>query len=89
MPKVAKRIDGLRAQVDKDKAYSLAEAISLGKQCATAKFDETVELAFFLGVDPRHAEQMVRGSVSLPHGTGKTARVVVSVDGHGKVTEIR
>lgn len=57
--------------------YSLAEAVTRTKESATAKFDETVELAFFLGVDPRHAEQMVRGSVELPHGTGKPVRVAV------------
>jgi large subunit ribosomal protein L1 len=63
--------------VEKDKTYALAECVQLVKECATAKFDETVELAFLLGVDPRHADQMVRGSVSLPHGTGKKVRVVV------------
>ena len=56
---------------------TLEEAAEGVKACATAKFDETIELAFTLGVDPRHAEQMVRGSVSLPHGTGKQVRVVV------------
>lgn len=57
--------------------HGLSEAAAGVKECATAKFDETVELAFFLGVDPRHAEQMVRGTVSLPHGTGKKVRVIV------------
>jgi large subunit ribosomal protein L1 len=55
----------------------LSECARLAKENATAKFDETIELAFLLGVDPRHAEQMVRGSVSLPHGTGKSVRIVV------------
>ncbi len=56
---------------------TLEDAVKAVKECATAKFDETVELAFLLGVDPRHADQMVRGSVSLPHGTGKQVRVAV------------
>jgi large subunit ribosomal protein L1 len=57
--------------------WDLPQATAGVKECATAKFDETVELAFLLGVDPRHAEQMVRGTVSLPHGTGKLVRIVV------------
>lgn len=77
MPAISKRQKKFAPKVNATKSYSIEEATALSKECATAKFDETVELAFFLGVDPRHAEQMVRGSVSLPHGTGKTARVVV------------
>lgn len=77
MPKLSKRVRANREKVDLDKRFTLSEAAEGVKQCATAKFDETIELAFYLGVDPRHAEQMVRGSVSLPHGTGKTLRVVV------------
>ena len=77
MPAISKRQKKFAPKVNATKSYSIEEAAVLTKECATAKFDETVELAFFLGVDPRHAEQMVRGSVSLPHGTGKTARVVV------------
>lgn len=73
----SKRMKAIRAKVDPTQHYGLAEASQKLKECATAKFDETVELSFFLGVDPRHAEQMVRGSVSLPHGTGKKIRVVV------------
>lgn len=77
MPSLTKRQKKTAGKVQQGKLYSIEEAATLAKECATAKFDETVELAFLLGVDPRHAEQMVRGSVSLPHGTGKTARVVV------------
>lgn len=73
----SKRMRALRQKVERGRFYTLSECAKLVKECATAKFDETVELAFFLGVDPRHAEQMVRGSVSLPHGTGKPVRVVV------------
>jgi large subunit ribosomal protein L1 len=69
------------AAVDREKFYGVDEAISLVKQNATAKFDETVELALNLGVDPRHADQMVRGVVSLPKGTGKTVRVAVFAKG--------
>lgn len=76
-----KRIAALRAKVDGDKLYSLNEAVALVKGNATAKFDETVEFAIGLGVDPRHADQMVRGLISLPHGTGKTLRVGVFARG--------
>ena len=80
MAKRSKRTEALRAK-NKDQGFvSLSEASAGAKECATAKFDETVELAFFLGVDPRHADQMVRGSVELPHGTGKQVRVVVFCD---------
>jgi large subunit ribosomal protein L1 len=67
--------------VDREKFYGVDEAISLVKQNATAKFDETVELALNLGVDPRHADQMVRGVVNLPKGTGKAVRVAVFAKG--------
>ncbi len=73
----AKRITALREVAQAKPYHSLEEAAHGVKTSATAKFDETIELAFFLGVDPRHAEQMVRGSVSLPHGTGTSVRVVV------------
>lgn len=77
MAKFSKRVRDLRTKVDSTSFYTLSDASQKVKECATAKFDESVDLAFFLGVDPRHAEQMVRGSVSLPHGTGKKVRVVV------------
>src|SRR5687767_9157649 len=69
------------AQVDRSALYSPAEAIRLAKQTSTVKFDPTVEVAMRLGVDPRKADQMVRGVVNLPHGTGKTARVIVFAAG--------
>jgi large subunit ribosomal protein L1 len=64
-------------KVDVDKVYSLAEATALVKECSNVKFDATVDIAVRLGVDPRKANQMVRGTVSLPHGTGKSVRVLV------------
>lgn len=67
--------------VDPEKRYEPAEAIALAKQTARAKFDETVELALHLGVDPRHADQQVRGTVVLPHGTGREVRVAVFAKG--------
>lgn len=66
---------------DIDQLYSVVEAVGLAKNGASAKFDETVEVAMRLGVDPRKADQMVRGTVNLPHGTGKTARVLVFATG--------
>ena len=81
MAKLAKRIVASREGIDRKKFYSLTEALGLIKQRATAKFDETVEVAINLGVDPRHADQMVRGVVQLPHGTGKTVRVAVFARG--------
>ena len=77
MAKLTKRIKAIQEKAPEGKIYTLADSAALAKECATAKFDETIELAFFLGVDPRHADQMVRGSVSLPHGTGKNVRVIV------------
>jgi large subunit ribosomal protein L1 len=76
-----KRLHAALAKVDKGKVYPLPEAIKLVKQNATAKFDETVEMSMNLGIDPRHADQMVRGLVSLPNGTGKTVRVGVFARG--------
>ena len=72
-----KRIKAAHESVEKNKLYALDEAIKLVKANATAKFDETVEIAINLGVDPRHADQMVRGVVELPNGTGRTQRVAV------------
>ncbi|MCR6492291.1 50S ribosomal protein L1 [Cellulomonas sp. P24] len=68
-------------KIEKDHLYSPLEAVRLAKETSTAKFDATVEVAFRLGVDPRKADQMVRGTVNLPHGTGKTARVLVFATG--------
>jgi large subunit ribosomal protein L1 len=69
------------AAVDRDTSYTVIDAVKLLKENAKAKFDETVELAMNLGVDPKHADQMVRGVVALPHGTGKTMRVAVFAKG--------
>ena len=77
MARMSKRAKALAEKGLKQDGCTIEEAAQGVKACATAKFDETVELAFTLGVDPRHADQMVRGSVSLPHGTGKEVRVVV------------
>src|ERR1700712_3579347 len=76
-----KRLNTARATVEHNKAYGLDDAILLGKGNATAKFDETVELSLGLGIDPRHADQMVRGLLSLPNGTGKVLRVGVFARG--------
>ncbi|WP_187972048.1 50S ribosomal protein L1 [Aquibium microcysteis] len=79
--KIAKRVAKSREGVDVNKAYDLAEAVKMLKERATAKFDETIEVAMNLGVDPRHADQMVRGVVNLPNGTGRTVRVAVFARG--------
>src|SRR5690554_8014674 len=68
-------------KIDRSQVYAPLEAVRLAKEGATTKFDSTVEVVFRLGVDPRKADQMVRGTVSLPHGTGKTARVIVFATG--------
>lgn len=86
MAKIPKRRQAVEKTVDSARRYGLDEAASLVKQCATAKFDETVEIAVRLGVNPKHADQMVRGAVVLPHGTGKTMRVAVFAKGE-KQTE--
>lgn len=77
MSKITKRLKTLQEKVDANKNYSIDEAIATVKTLASAKFDETVEVALSLNVDPRHADQMVRGSVVLPAGTGKKVRVAV------------
>jgi len=79
--KRGKRLEDARAKIDGTRAYSVAEAVALMKDVASAKFDETIEVSVNLGVDPRHADQMVRGTVDLPHGTGKTLRVAVFARG--------
>jgi large subunit ribosomal protein L1 len=81
MAKQGKRLRKIAEGLDLDKSYPLAEAISTIKANATAKFDETVEISMNLGIDPRHADQMVRGVVGLPNGTGKTVRVGVFARG--------
>jgi len=77
MAKVGKRLRNLRETVERGKSYDVAEAVKLVKQTSVAKFDETVEVAVNLGVDPRHADQMVRGVCQLPNGTGREVRVAV------------
>ena len=81
MAKFGKRTTAARAAFEGKANVKVTEAVSLVKAAATAKFDETVEIAMVLGVDPRHADQMVRGTVTLPHGTGKTVRVAVFARG--------
>ncbi|MGL4310421.1 MAG: 50S ribosomal protein L1 [Paracoccaceae bacterium] len=81
MAKLGKRSTAARAQFDGKTNLSVEDAVTLVKSAATAKFDETVEIAMNLGVDPRHADQMVRGVVQLPNGTGKTVRVAVFARG--------
>jgi large subunit ribosomal protein L1 len=81
MAKLSKRVQALRAKVDRNKIYPLAEALTLVKELATAKFDESVDVAVNLGVDARKSDQVVRGSVVLPAGTGKTIRVAVFAQG--------
>ena len=81
MAKIGKRLRQAKEQVDRNRTYALGEAIALVKNGAKAKFDETVEMSVGLGVDPRHADQMVRGVVALPHGTGKSVRVAVFAKG--------
>ncbi|WP_350334717.1 50S ribosomal protein L1 [Coralliovum pocilloporae] len=79
--KVAKRIAASREGIDRAKLYSIDEAVALIKERASAKFDETVEVAMNLGVDPRHADQMVRGVCQLPNGSGRSVRVAVFARG--------
>ncbi|MBF0424712.1 MAG: 50S ribosomal protein L1 [Magnetococcales bacterium] len=86
MAQRGKRLQAIYEKVDRNKAYALGEAVELLKEGATAKFDETVEIALNLGVDPRHADQMIRGTAVLPNGTGKTVRVLVFAKGD-KVAE--
>ena len=77
MAKKGKRYTAAFGEIDRTSEYSIADAVKILKGNAKAKFDETIEVALNLGVDPRHADQMVRGTVSLPHGTGKSLRVAV------------
>ncbi len=81
MPKVAKKRALVDAMVDKTRKYSVEEAVALVKKAKFAKFDETVDIAVRLGVNPKHADQMVRGAIVLPHGTGQSMRVLVFAKG--------
>lgn len=83
--KHSKKYTEYRQKVDRSKRYSLSEAVGILKENKFVKFDETVEIAVRLGVNPKHADQMVRGTVSLPHGTGKTVRVAVFAQGEKAV----
>ena len=81
MAKLSKRQKAVEGKVDRSKNYAVAEALSLAKELATAKFDESIDVAVSLGIDPRKSDQLVRGSVVLPAGTGKTVRVAVFAQG--------
>jgi large subunit ribosomal protein L1 len=81
MPVMTKRIKATEALIDRAKPYSVEEAMDIVKKAPAARFDETVDLSIRLGVDPKHADQMVRGAIVLPHGLGKTVRVAVFAKG--------
>ncbi|MBI0159507.1 MULTISPECIES: 50S ribosomal protein L1 [unclassified Snodgrassella] len=81
MAKLSKRMQAIRAAVETNKLYAIDEALSLAKANATAKFDESIDVSFNLGIDPRKSDQIVRGSVVLPKGIGKTVRVAVFTQG--------
>jgi large subunit ribosomal protein L1 len=81
MSKISKRLQAIKQKIDRTKAYPVMEALQLIKETATAKFDESVDVAVNLGIDARKSDQMVRGSVVLPKGTGKTVRVAVFAQG--------
>lgn len=81
MANVSKRIEALRAKVDRNKVYPVVEALALVKETATAKFDESVDAVINLGIDARKSDQLVRGALVLPHGTGKTKRIAVFAQG--------
>ncbi|MEY3016298.1 MAG: ribosomal protein [Pseudomonadota bacterium] len=81
MAKLSKRVTAVRAQVDRARHYTADEALNLAKACATAKFKESVDVAVQLGIDAKKSDQLVRGSIVLPSGTGKTARVAVFAQG--------
>ncbi len=88
MAKLSKKQKGAKEIIERGKRYGLGEAIDLLKKSGTAKFDESVDLAIKLGVDPRKADQMIRGACALPHGTGKSVRVLVVAKGE-KLTEAK
>ncbi|AGR41742.1 50S ribosomal protein L1 [Spiroplasma diminutum] len=77
MAKISKKLKAVNAKVDKTKLYSISEALKLAKETSITKFDSTVEIAFNLNVDPRHADQQIRGAIVMPGGTGKTQKVLV------------
>jgi len=81
MSKLSKRQKAMQGKVDHNKSYAVADALKLAKDFATAKFDESIDVAVSLGIDPRKSDQLVRGSVVLPAGTGKTVRVAVFAQG--------
>ena len=81
MAKLTKKAKALQGKVDSTKLYPIEQALSLVKECATAKFDESIDVAVQLGVDPKKSDQVVRGAVVLPNGTGKTKRVAVFAQG--------
>ncbi len=81
MAKLSKRAKAIQARVDRQKAYPLGDALGVVKECATAKFDESIDVAVQLGIDPRKSDQVVRGSVVLPAGTGRSVRVAVFTQG--------
>jgi large subunit ribosomal protein L1 len=81
MPASGKKFRASAAKVDRTREYPIADAVALVKGASFAKFDETIDVAVNLGVDPRHADQVVRGTVVLPHGTGKPVRVLVVTQG--------
>ena len=81
MAKLSKRVKAFKAKVDRTKAYPFDNAVALIKECASAKFDESIDISVQLGVDAKKSDQVVRGSVVLPAGTGKTVRVAVFATG--------
>ena len=81
MAKLTKKQKALEGKVDSTKLYALGDALSIVKECATAKFDESIDVAVQLGIDAKKSDQVVRGAVVLPNGTGKTARVAVFAQG--------
>ena len=88
MAKVGKKYAEAAKKIDRSKSYSVAEAVKLAKETNIAKFDASVEVSFKLNVDPRHADQQIRGAMVLPHGTGKTQKVCVITQGPVSYTHL-